>query len=203
MVNKEKIQFSVEIQKELQEKIDALKKHYRTQDTAELIKILVNEKAQQLTATEIPQNVINNNLVQKMPEELGKIYNDSRKSSPVVEGLKVAAALKLWDREVVDIRFDVPMVFGGKTVCVKVLAKHPDGTVFGVECASAVRPNWLRERLAVLQMCLPKDNYLIAVFPASAYEGARRVVKLADEVWVTGGDGKVRQMMFSTRFGKA
>ncbi len=144
----------------------------------------------------------NNKLVENMPQELRKIYTASRKSSPSIDSLKVAAALKLWARDFRDIKFDAPLVFGGKTVIVKVLAKHPDGTMFGVECASKVRPNWLRERLAVLQMCLPKDSYIIAVFPATAYERARRVVKLADEVWVTGDDGKVKQMMFHARFGK-
>ncbi len=139
----------------------------------------------------------------KLPEELRTEYEKhTRKTSPVVEGLKVAAALKLWDRDFRDIRFDVPLVFGGKTVFVKVLGKHEDGTMFGVECASTVRFSWLRQRVAALQMCLPKDSYLIAVFPETAYARAGRVVKLVDEVWVTGKNGKVNQMLFHAYLGK-
>lgn len=50
MVEKQKIQFSVEFQNDLLKKIEALKKYYDIQSNTELIKILVNEKAQQLTA---------------------------------------------------------------------------------------------------------------------------------------------------------
>jgi hypothetical protein len=139
----------------------------------------------------------------KLPEEIRTKYNkQTRKTSPVVEGLKVAAALKLWDRDFRDIRFDVPVIFRGKTVFVKVLGKHEDGTMFGVECASNVRLGWLRQRFAALQMCLPKDSYLIAVFPEPAYARAGRVVKLVDEVWVTGKNGKVHNMLFHAYLGK-
>jgi hypothetical protein len=138
----------------------------------------------------------------QLPQEIRAIYKPNKKSSPAVESLKVAAALKLWDRDFRDIRFDVPLVFGGKTIFVKVLAKHSDGTMFGVECASTVRLGWLRERFAVMQMCLPKDSYLVAVFPEAAYERSRRVIKLVDEVWVTGKNSKVNQMMFHAYLGK-
>jgi len=42
------IQVSIKIEGDLKRKIEALKKHYKTQNEEELIKILVNEKAQQL-----------------------------------------------------------------------------------------------------------------------------------------------------------
>jgi hypothetical protein len=142
-----------------------------------------------------------NGIAEKLPKELRANYKTSRKSSPTIEALKIVAALKLWDdRGFTDIRFDVPIVFAGKTVFVKVLAKHSEGTVFGVECASKVRLSLLRERLLILQMCLPRDSYVVAVFPETASEKADKVVELADEVWVTGKNGKVEQMMFGSIF---
>ena len=66
------------------------------------------------------------NLTNKLPEELREKYKIySHKNSAIIEQLKVAAVLKFWnDRGVRDIKFDVPIVFGNKTVFVKVLAKH-------------------------------------------------------------------------------
>ena len=117
--------------------------------------------------------------------------------------MKVAAALKLWnDRGFNDIKFDVPIVFGDKTVFVKVLAKHAEGTVFGVECTSKVRLGWLRKRLAALQTCLPRDSYVVAVFPETASEKADEAVNITDEVWITGKKGTVNQMMFRSFIGK-
>jgi hypothetical protein len=47
-----------------------------------------------------------NNITDKLPEELGANYRANRKGSPIVERLKVAAALKLWgDRGYRDVRF--------------------------------------------------------------------------------------------------
>ncbi len=57
---------------------------------------------------------------------------------------------------------------------------------------------WLRERLLTLQMCLPRDSYIIAVFPEPTGKKVDKVVQLADEVWITGKDGIVDQMMFSS-----
>jgi hypothetical protein len=135
----------------------------------------------------------------KLPEQLKESYKASRKESPIIESLKIAAALKLWNnRGFRDIEFDVPKILSGKTVFVKVLAKNVEGRVFGIECASKVRPGWLRERLLALQFCLPQDSYIIAVFPESVGEKADKVVSLADEVWLTGKNGEINQMMFST-----
>ncbi len=50
MVKKGKKECIVKFQDESLKKMEALKKYYKIQDNAELIKILVNEKAQQLTA---------------------------------------------------------------------------------------------------------------------------------------------------------
>ena len=51
--------------------------------------------------------------IEKIPDELITNYiNQARKGSPVIEHLKIAAALKLWnDRSFRDIRFDVPMLW--------------------------------------------------------------------------------------------
>ncbi len=145
-----------------------------------------------------------NHPINKLPIELKTIYiSHAHKSSLVVEGLKVAAALKLWnDRSYRDVRFDVPLVFGGKTVFVKVLAKNTDGLVVGIECASTVRLECLRKRIELLQACLPPDSYLIVVYPETAGEQAQKAAKLADEVWVTGKNGTVTQMMFTSTFHK-
>ncbi len=144
------------------------------------------------------------NLTNKLPEELREKYKIySHKNSAIIEQLKVAAVLKFWnDRGVRDIKFDVPIVFGNKTVFVKVLAKHAEGTVFGVECASEVKLGWLRKRLAVLQTCLPRDSYVVAVFPETASEKADEAVNMADEVWITGKKCTINQMMFNSFLGK-
>jgi hypothetical protein len=145
----------------------------------------------------------NPNLYEKLPHQLKKEYRKSRKNSPVIENLKIAAALKLWeDRGFRDIKFDVPIAYGGKTLFIKVLAKHQDGTTFGVECTSNTRPSYLKKRLPTLQTCLPKDSYIVAVFPETAGEKADKAVTMADEVWVTGKNGKINQMMFHSYLGK-
>ncbi len=145
----------------------------------------------------------NSTPVDKLPKELRANYKKSQKSSPVIEGLKIAAALKLWkDRDFRDINFEVPLNCSGKTVFVKVLAQNTDGLMFGVECASSLRLGRLQGRISLLQYCLPPNSYIIAVFPETAYERARRAVKLVDEVWVTGKNGKVNQMMFHAYLGK-
>ena len=90
--------------------------------------------------------------------------------------------------------------FGGKTVFVKVLAKNADGLVVGIECASTVRLECLRKRIELLQACLPPDSYLIVVFPETAGEQAQKAAKFVDEVWVTGKNGKVEQMIFTSTF---
>ncbi len=145
----------------------------------------------------------NVSLTEKLPQQLKESYKDSRKSSPVVEGLKVAAALKLWnDRDYRDVRFEVPLIFGGKTVLVKVLAHDAEGGVVGVECVSSVNLGWLSGRVEQLRRCLPADSYLIVVFPPDIDKQVREAVELADEVWITGKNGKVEQMMFMSFFCK-
>jgi len=150
--------------------------------------------------TNPPSNKNPKNSTEKLPEDLKANYiKHACKGSSAIENLKVAAVLKLWhDRGYRDIKFDVPLAFDKKTVFVKVLAKKAEGLVVGVECASKLRVEWLRERLALLQACLPPDSYIIAVFPETIGEKTKKVVKLADEIWVTGKNGKVAQMMFST-----
>ncbi|MGD6810611.1 MAG: hypothetical protein ACQCN3_13015 [Candidatus Bathyarchaeia archaeon] len=141
----------------------------------------------------------NFNLTEKLPEELKTNYKANRKSSPTIEALKVAAALKLWnDRSYRNIQFEAPIAYGGKTVFVKVLAKHADDTVVGVECASTFRLKWLQERLEVLQNCLPPHTYLIAVFPETLEKQAEKGTQFTDEVWVTGKNGVINQMMLSS-----
>ncbi len=142
-------------------------------------------------------------IIDKLPDELRANYKINRKNSPVIEQLKVAAALKLWnDRDYRDIRFDVPLVFGGKTVLVKVLAHDAEGGVVGVECVSSVNLGWLDGRVEQLRRCLPADSYLVVVFPPDVDEQVREAVELADEVWITGKNGKVEQMMFMSFFCK-
>ncbi len=72
----------------------------------------------------------------------------------------------------------------------------------GLNAPSNVKLGWLKERLPALQMCLPKDSYIIALFPETASEKADKAVKFADEVWVTGKNGKINQMVFHSCFGK-
>ena len=145
----------------------------------------------------------NGDIVEKLPKELRANYKTSRKSSPIVEGLKVAAALKLWaDRGYRDIGFEVPLIFGGKTVSIKVLARDVEGGVVGVECVLSVDLGWLGGRVAGLRCCLPSGSWLVVVFPSGVDERVREVVELADEVWVTGKNGTVEQMMFMSFFHK-
>ena len=144
------------------------------------------------------------NIADKLPEELRVNYKmHARKGSSVIEHLRVAAVLKFWDaRGYRDIKFDVPMTWNGKTVFVKVLAKNAEGGLVGVECASTVRLGWLRGRVVQLRGCLPSDSWVIVVFPSNIGERVKRVVKLVDEVWVTGKNGTVEQMMFMSVFRK-
>ena len=142
-------------------------------------------------------------VINKLPDELRANYRINRKSSPIIERLKVAAALKLWnDRGYRDIKFEVPLIFGGKTVSIKVLAKDAEGGVVGVECVSSVNLGWLGGRVGRLRCCLPSGSWLVVVFPSGVDERVREVVELADEVWVTGKNGMVEQMMFMSFFHK-
>jgi hypothetical protein len=144
-----------------------------------------------------------NDLINKLPEELRANYEKhTRKGSAVVESLKVAAGLKLWvDRGYREVGFGVPSDFGGKTFYVDVLARDAKGMV-GVECASSVHLGRLRRRVEQLRRCLPADSYLIVVFPFGVDESVDKAAELADEVWVTGKDGKVARMMFTSVFHK-
>ena len=144
------------------------------------------------------------NLAAKLPEELKANYNSStHKGSGAIECLKVEAALKLWNnRGYRDIKFEAPLACKGKRFFIKVLARDIKGMV-GVECASDVRLERLRKRVAQLHACLPPDSYLIIVFPSSVGEHAVKATELADEVWVTRKDNiKVAQMMFTSIFGE-
>ena len=145
-----------------------------------------------------------NSEIEKLPEKLKAKYLESaRKDSPKVESLKVAAALKLWnDRGYRDIQFEAPITHEGKTVYVKVLAKHADGVLVGVECASTLRLEQLRKRITILQSCLPPDTYIIAVFPETLEKQAEKATQYTDEVWITGKNGTVNKMMFNSYLGK-
>jgi hypothetical protein len=135
----------------------------------------------------------------KLPEELRANYlMHAYKFPDIVEQLKVAAALKLWEnRGYRSIRFEVPLACGGgKRVFVKVLARDAEGVV-AIECASSIRLSWLRRRIAALHGCLPPDSYLIIIFPSTMSEHADKALELADEIWVTGKDNtKVEKMTF-------
>ncbi len=154
--------------------------------------------------TSPPSQKDTKNPADKLPEPLRTNFERyAFKSSAVINQLKVAAALKLWrDRGYRDITFDEPMTCSGRTVFVKVLARNADGVVVGIECASTVRLECLRKRIELLQACLPPDSYLIVVFPETAGERAQKAAKFADEVWVTGKNGTVTQMMFISTFHK-
>ncbi len=137
-------------------------------------------------------------LIDKLPKELRTNYQKSRKNSPTIETLKIAAALKLWnDRGFEDIQFDVPMTIAGKHFFVKVLAKHSIGTVFGVECVSNVRLSWLRVRLLTLQLCLPHESYIVAVLPHFAENKFKKILLFADEIWAVDISGTIEQVFFS------
>ncbi len=62
---KKRSQVKLEFGEEFAQKIDALKKYYRVQSGAELVKILVNEKTQQLNTnpTEATKNGTQNKKV--------------------------------------------------------------------------------------------------------------------------------------------
>jgi hypothetical protein len=152
-----------------------------------------------------PPKTKDTNPEDKLPEKLKKNYKKNHKNSPKIEDLKIAAALKLWnDRDYRDIQFEVPMACGGKTktVFVKVLAKHADGTLVGVECASTAKRKQLRERLTKLQSCLPPGTYIIAVFPEALEKQAEKAAQFTDEVWIIGKNGAVNQIMFESYLGK-
>ncbi|MCL4430682.1 MAG: hypothetical protein M1167_08015, partial [Chloroflexi bacterium] len=143
-------------------------------------------------------------IIGKLPEELRANYKSSAQSgSAVIECLKVAAALKLWvDRGYRELRFGVSSDLGGKTMYVDVVAHDADGMV-SVECASGVNLGRLRRRVAQLRRSLPEGSYLVVIFPFGADDkGVDKAVKLVDEVWVTGKDGKVERMMFMSVFQK-
>jgi hypothetical protein len=142
-------------------------------------------------------------LINKLPEELRANYeSSSRRCSVVVECLKVAAALKLWvDRGYRQLGFGVESEDGGKSFYVDVLANGDNGMV-GVECASSLHLGWLRWQVKKLRRYLPPNSYIIIVFPENVGEQAEKAVELADEVWVTGKDGTVEQMMFMSVFRK-
>ncbi len=142
------------------------------------------------------------NLADKLPEELRANYKTSRKSPPIIESLKVAAALKLWnDRGYRQVGFGVPSDLGGKSFYVDVLAHDANGLV-GVECASSVHLGWLRWQVKQLRRYLPPNSHIIIIFPSNIGEQANKATKLADEVWVTGKNGIVEQMMFMSFFHK-
>jgi hypothetical protein len=141
-------------------------------------------------------------VISKLPEELKLIYKCARKGSADMEALKVAAALKLWnDRGYRELGFEVPSDLSGKTFYVDVIAQDTRGFV-GVECAPTVELERLRKRVALLRGSLPPDSHLVLVFPANAGEHVKKAVRLVDEVWVTGKNGTVEQMMFMSFLGK-
>ncbi|MCL5876696.1 MAG: hypothetical protein M1540_02665 [Candidatus Bathyarchaeota archaeon] len=139
----------------------------------------------------------------RLPEDLRASYSDARKGSEVIESLKVAAALKLWvDRGYREMGFEVSSDLGGKTFYIDVLAKD-DERMVGVECDSGVDLGRLRRRVALLRRSLPEGSYLVVVFPFGVEERhVDEAVELADEVWVTGKDGKVERMMCTSVFHK-
>ncbi len=53
-------QVSVEVEGDLKRKVDALKNYYGIQSSAELIRVLVNEKAKQLNAASLEANANGN-----------------------------------------------------------------------------------------------------------------------------------------------
>jgi predicted metal-binding protein len=140
-----------------------------------------------------------NGVVDELPEELRANYIRARKGSAVVECLKVAAALKLWfDRGYREVGFEVPSDCSGRMFYVNVLARDAEGMV-GVECASSLHLEQLRKRMTQLRGCLPAESWVILV-PSNAGKYADKALELADEVWVTGKDGTVEQMMFMSVF---
>jgi hypothetical protein len=144
----------------------------------------------------------NNQIIVKLPEELRANYESSmHKGSVVIEQLKVAAALKFWvDHGCRVMGFEVPSDLGGKTFYVNVLAKD-DERMVGFECDSGVNLGRLRRRLGQLRRSLPEGGYLVVVFPFGVDEKhIDKALALADEVWVTGKDGKVERIMCTSVF---
>ena len=139
----------------------------------------------------------------KLPKELRAAYSDARKGSAVVECLKVAAALKLWcDRGYRAMGFEVSSDLGGKTFYIDVLAKN-DERMVGVECVSGFDLGRLRRRVGQLRRSLPEGSYLVVVFPFGVDERhTDKALAVADEVWVTGKDGKVERMICTSVFHK-
>lgn len=88
-----------------------------------------------------------------------------------------------------------------KTFYVDVLAQDDRGFV-GVECAPNLDLGRLRRQIKQLRHSLPPNSHTVIVFPASIGEQTKKAVKLADEVWVTGKNGTVEQIMFMTVFRK-
>ncbi|MCL5876505.1 MAG: hypothetical protein M1540_01675 [Candidatus Bathyarchaeota archaeon] len=145
-----------------------------------------------------------NDVADRLPEELRENYEGhTRKGSAVVEGLKVAAALKLWcDRGYREMGFEVSSDLGGKTFHIDVLAKDAESMV-GVECTSNPKMGQLRKRIEQLRNSLPTNSYLVIIFPFGVDERhVDKAVELVDEVWVTGKDGTVARMMFTSVFHK-
>ena len=138
----------------------------------------------------------------KLPEELKLTYKCARKGSAVIEELKIAAALKLWnDRGYRELGFEVPSDLSGKTFYVDVLAQDDRGFV-GVECTPNLNLERLRRQIQQLRHSLPPNSHTVIVFPENIGEQTKKAVKLADEVWVTGKNSTVEQMMFMSFFGK-
>lgn len=118
---------------------------------------------------------MSSDIVEKLPEELKANYKSSaHKGSVVVEALKIAASLKLWnDRGYRELGFEVPSDLGGKTFYVDVLAQDARGFV-GVECTPTVELEHLRKRVAMLRGSLPPDSHLVLVFPSNAGEQVKK-----------------------------
>ncbi len=137
----------------------------------------------------------------KLPEKFGT-NNQTNKDISVVEGLLNAAILKLWcDRGFRDVRLGVRFCLEGRRFYVKIVAKNKEGRSYGVECVSSMSLARLRLRISRLRACLPPDGYVIVVFPYGADKKADKAVQFADEVWITGKDGKVSQMLFMSSLG--
>jgi hypothetical protein len=117
-------------------------------------------------------------------------------------GISCVLPLKLWvDRGYRQLGFGVESEDNGKSFYVDVLANGDNGMV-GVECASSLHLGWLRWQVKQLRRYLPPNSYIIIVFPETVGEQAEKAVELADEVGVTGKDGTVERMLFTSVFHK-
>ncbi|XHH08341.1 MAG: hypothetical protein ACFCUE_12320 [Candidatus Bathyarchaeia archaeon] len=131
-------------------------------------------------------NQPSNKGTKKLPEGAGINHKIRRKNASIVKQLKIDAAFKLWkERGFRNITLNVPMTHNGKRVMVKVLARKK-GTTVGVECATTVRLERLRQKIATLRGCLPPNSYIIAVFPEIDGKTNEKVKKFVDEVWALG-----------------